>query len=205
MPPGREPSPDHGLLAICLHANGASVIAGDRAAGPLDVARENVRLYLRHAQEDLHSAVAAAVTEGPPPRIRGRNIGHLDADAEVSGRPDQGDVGEGVGEGKLAAEVDPPRLECRLGDGLAVLEDGEVDTVCIAGVGAYFALLEQACVGCVCLAFARVQAWGAFASVLSLLSRKNSPPNWRIAQRSCCHSPLFHSVPFGRNQDAPLL
>lgn len=125
---------DHGLLAICLHANGASVIAGDRAAAPLGVARENVRLYLRHSQDEVSSPVPAPTPDGAP-RVRttSGNSGLLDA---------QGIVSEGVGEEELVAAADLPRLECRLGDGLAVLEEGEADTVCIAGVGAYF--VEQA-------------------------------------------------------------
>ena len=38
-------------------------------------------------------------------------------------------------EGRSEACRRVPRLELRLGEGLSVLEEGEVDTVCIAGVG----------------------------------------------------------------------
>lgn len=129
--------PDHGLLAICLHANGASVIAGDRAAGPLAVARENFTLYLRQAQEEL-SPTSTAPGTGGAPRNRGTSIGLLDGDAKGRERRVEGTaIGEGLVEEGVVAAAGLPRLECRLGDGLAVLEEGDVDTVCIAGVGAY--------------------------------------------------------------------
>jgi len=127
---------DHGLLAICLHANGANVIAGDRAARPLGVARENARLYLRHAREESFSAATAPATEEGAPRVR-RYTGLLDAAAGSRELPLQG-IGDGIGEGDFVDAANFRRLECRLGDGLAVLEPGEVDTVCIAGVGEYF-------------------------------------------------------------------
>eukprot|EP00903_Cladosiphon_okamuranus_P013732 g12785.t1 len=138
--PGGEPwgcadiGADHGLLAICLHANGANVIAGDRAAGPLGVARENFRLYLRRAL-DLSSAVAVPMGEGAP-SIRNETTGALGAYDEVCMGRDQGVLGDGVdGEEEPGGAADLPRLECRLGDGLAVLKEDDVDTVCIAGVG----------------------------------------------------------------------
>ncbi len=116
------------------------MIAGDRAAGPLAVARENARLYLRHARKESSSAAAAPVAEGGAPRVR-RYAGFLDTAAGARGPPPQG-IGDGIGEGEVVDAADVPRLECRLGEGLAVLEPGEVDTVCIAGVGEYF--LKQA-------------------------------------------------------------
>ncbi|CAM9529604.1 unnamed protein product, partial [Ectocarpus fasciculatus] len=127
---------DHGLLAICLHANGANVIAGDRAAGPLKVARENARLYLRHAQQEPLSMLATAAAERGAPSGKRGNTGTPDPTAGKLAQPiNKGSSGEGVGnEGAVAVGV-VPRLECRLGDGLAVLEEGEADTVCIAGVG----------------------------------------------------------------------
>ncbi|CAN0154241.1 unnamed protein product [Ectocarpus sp. 4 AP-2014] len=127
---------DHGLLAICLHANGANVIAGDRAAGPLNVARENVRLYLRHAQRAPFSVLATAAAERGAPAGRSECTGTPDPTAETLPQPiNEDSSGDGAGnEGAVADEV-VPRLECRLGDGLAVLEEGEADTVCIAGVG----------------------------------------------------------------------
>lgn len=102
---------DHGLLAICLHANGANVIAVDRAAGPLEVARRNVGSYLRHAKHETESANQLQVYS---PR---------------------GTVDHAVQESKEGMCGGVPRLECRLGNGLSALEEGEVDTVCIAGVG----------------------------------------------------------------------
>lgn len=92
---------DHGLLAICLHANGANVIAVDRAAGPLEVARQNIGSYLRHAMGNTN--------------LVRETVYHDDVQESMC---------EGI-----------PRLECRLGNGLSALKKGEVDTVCIAGVG----------------------------------------------------------------------
>lgn len=123
MCPARDGS-DHGLLAICLHANGANVIAGDRAAGPLDVARENVSLYLRYVEELPAAVLAAAPTTLTSSTYTGKKV-----DVAGSGPPDS----------EAADAAVAPRLECRLGDGLAVLKEGEVDTVCVAGVGAFSA------------------------------------------------------------------
>lgn len=100
LPRPRPMRSDHGLLAICLHANGANVIAVDRAAGPLEVARQNLGSYLRHA------------------------MGNANLMRETVDHAVQEIMCEGI-----------PRLECRLGNGLSALEEGEVDTVCIAGVG----------------------------------------------------------------------
>lgn len=144
----------------------------------MGVARENIRLYLRRAQEELSSSIAAPTAEGAP-RIRSRNAGVLGADDDVREPRVQSVVSDGVGEEELVAAADPPRLECRLGDGLAVLEEGEVDTVCIAGVGAYF--VEQAVAGC----------WRVRSSVVLGCSCevyiavfKRLPPNWSIVQTS---------------------
>ncbi|CBJ32050.1 SAM-dependent methyltransferase [Ectocarpus siliculosus] len=127
---------DHGLLAICLHANGANVIAGDRAAGPLNVARQNAKLYLRHAQQAPFSVLTTAAAERGAPAGKSECTGTPDATAETLLRPiNEGSSGEGVGNDGAVADGVFPRLECRLGDGLAVLEQGEADTVCIAGVG----------------------------------------------------------------------
>lgn len=133
-----ELRPDHGLLAICLHANGANVIAGDRAASPLNVARENARLYLRHAQQAPFSVLATAAAERGAPAGKSEYTGTPDPTAETLPQPiNEGSSGEGVGNEGAVADGVVPRLECRLGDGLAVLEQGGADTVCIAGVGAY--------------------------------------------------------------------
>ncbi|CAM9332327.1 unnamed protein product [Ectocarpus sp. 12 AP-2014] len=124
---------DHGLLAICLHANGANVIAGDRAAGPLNVARENARLYLKHAHQAHFSVLYTAAAERGAPAGKSEYTWTPDPTAETL--PQQGSSYEGVGNERAVADGVAPRLECRLGDGLAVLEEGEADTVCIAGVG----------------------------------------------------------------------
>ncbi|CAM9877743.1 unnamed protein product [Ectocarpus sp. 13 AM-2016] len=125
---------DHGLLAICLHANGANVIAGDRAAGPLNVARENVGLYLRHAQQAPFSVLATAAAERESPAGKSEYTGTPTAET-LPRATNEGSSGDGVGHEGAVADGVVPRLECRLGDGLAVLEKGEADTVCIAGVG----------------------------------------------------------------------
>lgn len=137
-PSSCELRPDHGLLAICLHANGANVIAGDRAAGPLNVARENARLYLRHAQQAPFSVLSTAAAERGAPAGKGGHNGGPDPTAETLPQPrNGGSSGEGIRDEEAVAVGVVPRLECRLGDGLAVLEEGEADTVCMAGVGAY--------------------------------------------------------------------
>lgn len=133
------------------------MIAGDRAAGPLGVARENTRLYLRRNREHSDSLSSSDFDTRAKedsrigtPRIR-RYVGLTDSDGGADGdatseareRPVQ-DGSSGLD--GTAATGAVPRLECRLGDGLAVLENGEVDTVCIAGVGAYvlvFILLPE--------------------------------------------------------------
>ncbi|CAB1100275.1 unnamed protein product [Ectocarpus sp. CCAP 1310/34] len=127
---------DHGLLAICLHANGANVIAGDRAAGPLNIARENARLYLRRAQQAPFSVLATAAAQRIAPAGKSEYTRTPDPTAETLPQPiNEGSSGDGVGNEGAVAHGVVPRLECRLGDGLAVLEEGEADTVCIAGVG----------------------------------------------------------------------
>lgn len=103
------------------------------------MARENFRLYLRQAPEELSSAVAAPKEEGAR-RLQSNSAVILGPEDELNEKPVQGAVSDGVlvEEEELSAAANLPRLECRLGDGLAVLEEGEVDTVCIAGVGACF-------------------------------------------------------------------
>lgn len=122
-------------------------MASDRAADPLDVAKENVKSYLQHAEEAM---VAAPSFAGA--LRRDRNLGVCEEDRKTDDKcvPDS-----------------LPRLECRLGDGLAVLKEGEVDTVCIAGVGAsprkigiwsckYFLLLVLFLTATLCLGGDRV-------------------------------------------------
>lgn len=149
--------PDHGLLAICLHANGANVVVGDRAAGPLDVARENVRLYLRYAQE------APALAVAPTVLTSSANAGNVDvtgngalASSTYAGNTDV--AGSGRPGSETADTAGAPRLECRLGDGLAVLKAGEVDTVCIAGVGAFLCVFHL--LDCLRVVWCRRQKFG---------------------------------------------
>lgn len=81
------------------------------------MAKENVKSYLQHAEEAMVAA----------PSFAGgafRGDGSLGV-CEEARRTSDKDI--------MPASI--PRLECRLGDGLNVLEEGEVETVCIAGVG----------------------------------------------------------------------
>ncbi|CAN0111559.1 unnamed protein product, partial [Discosporangium mesarthrocarpum] len=124
---------DHGLLAIGLHANGVGVTASDVAAGPLAAARETIRAYLGHRSPSLLPNETAGDNRD--------SNGEEEPAAPVP--PECPLVPVGSGQHKsLSPPSQPqssgetmPRLECRLGSGLSVVGEGEVDTVCIAGMG----------------------------------------------------------------------
>lgn len=90
---------------------------------------ENCCKYLQHAKkhaEDLAAGDAFATSVREEEQVHRREeMGDRQRDVEDDAEDDA----------DVAGTVLLPELECRLGEGLSVLEKRDVDTVCIAGMG----------------------------------------------------------------------